>query len=200
MLAKMGLVVKFYVQYFKRKEYQMSRIGKLPVKLNDGVSVAISNGIVSFKGKNGNMDVKLHSAVKVEQKDKEIIVSPIDKENTFSRAMWGTIRSHLNNANIGVSDGFSQELEFIGVGYKVKVQGQKLNLTLGFSHPVVFDLPVTIKAQEQGAIGLKLFSASTKDLGQVVREIQKFSPPEPYKGKGIHIKGAFVRRKEGKKK
>ncbi|MHA1541025.1 MAG: 50S ribosomal protein L6 [Alphaproteobacteria bacterium] len=178
----------------------MSRIGKLPVKLNDGVSVAINNGVASFKGKNGNVDVKLHSAVKVEQKDKEVIVSPVDAENTFSRAMWGTIRSHLNNANVGVSEGFSQELEFIGVGYKVKVQGQKLNLTLGFSHPVIFDLPATIKAEAQGAIGLKLTSASKKDLGQVVREIQKLRPPEPYKGKGIHIKGAFVRRKEGKKK
>jgi len=193
-------VEKSYVQYFNKKREKMSRIGKLPVKLNDGVSVVINNGVASFSGKNGKTDVKLHSAVKVELKDKTLFVNPVDKKNIFSRSMWGTIRSLLNNANIGASNGFSQELVLKGVGYKVQVQGQKLNLTLGFSHPVVFNLPATVKAESQGPTELKLTSISKRDLGQTVREIQKFRPPEPYKGKGIHIKGTFVRRKEGKKK
>ncbi len=178
----------------------MSRVGKLPVILKDGVSATINNGVMSFKGRHGNVDVKLHSVVKVVQKDKEIIVSPTKKENNFSRAMWGTIRSLLNNANIGVSEGFTQELEFKGVGYKVKVNGQNLDMALGFSHPIIYKLPTTVKAENVGPTGLKLTSANKRDLGQTVREIQKFRPPEPYKGKGIHIKGAFVRRKEGKKK
>ncbi|MBN1783922.1 MAG: 50S ribosomal protein L6 [Alphaproteobacteria bacterium] len=178
----------------------MSRVGKLPVVLKDGVTVALNGDVMSFKGKNGTVDVALNSAVKVEQNDTEIVVTPVDKENTFSRAMWGTMRSLLNNANIGVSEGFKQELEFKGVGYKVQVQGQTLKMTLGFSHDVDFELPETVKAEAQGPAGLLLTSASKRDLGQIVREIQKYRPPEPYKGKGIHIKGAFVRRKEGKKK
>lgn len=178
----------------------MSRVGKLPIMLKEGVQVEQKGTHLNFSGKLGKVSVLLNPAVSIEINDKKITVIPTDKADTFSVAMWGTIRSHINNANKGVSEGFSQELDFKGVGYKVQIQGQKLLMTLGYSHEVVYELPNSIKAELISPTNLKLMSAEKRDLGQIVREIQKFRPPEPYKGKGIHKKGEYIYRKEGKKK
>lgn len=178
----------------------MSRVGKHPVEIVDGVSVEIKDGLFIAKGKMGEATVKMSDLVNVEISDKEVKVSPKDLENTQSRIMWGTMRALINNAIIGASVGFSKNLEFKGVGYKVALKGTKLDMVIGFSHNVEYDLPKDVKAEIVSPTELKLSSANKELLGLVASEIRAFRVPEPYKGKGIRYKDEYVRRKEGKKK
>jgi large subunit ribosomal protein L6 len=119
---------------------------------------------------------------------------------TFSRAMSGTTRALVNNMVVGVTKGFETKLDLVGVGYRAQVQGKKLNLTLGFSHPVIYELPEGVSAETPSQTEVLLKSVDKQKLGQAVAEIRAFRPPEPYKGKGVQVSGEYIRRKEAKKK
>ncbi|AMW33968.1 50S ribosomal protein L6 [Haematospirillum jordaniae] len=178
----------------------MSRVGKYPVEVPQGVSVTIANGIVSAKGKLGELSFTLSpDLVDAKLQDGKVVVSPVgDSKN--SRMMWGTTRARIANLVKGVSEGFRKNLEVVGVGYKVAVQGKNLQLALGFSHDVIFPIPdnVVIKAPQPTQI--EISGMDKQVVGQVAAEIRAYRPPEPYKGKGVKYVGEQILRKEGKKK
>ena len=178
----------------------MSRIGNDPIKIPEGVNVDIQEESITVKGKLGEL-TQLYDQVSFSIKDSMITVSrPSNlKEN---RAKHGLYRSLLNNMVIGVSKGFVKELELVGVGYRANNQGQKLELSLGFSHNVVFEIPIEVKVEtitEKGSNPIiKLTSFDKELLGNVVSKIRSLRKPEPYKGKGIKFVGEEIRRKAGK--
>jgi large subunit ribosomal protein L6 len=177
----------------------MSRIANKPVEIPSGVEVNISGQSMSVKGKNGAMSMEVNSKVEVKQDDN--VLNFNGKEGVDgSVAMAGTMRSLASNMVVGVSQGFEKKLELIGVGYRAQAQGNKLNLTLGFSHPVVYDVPegITIETPSQTEIVVK--GADKQKVGQVSAEIRAYRPPEPYKGKGVRYSDERVIRKEAKKK
>ena len=178
----------------------MSRIGKHPVEIVEGVSVEIKDSSLIAKGKIGTVAVPLTNKVKVEIKDKLITVSAADENDKTSNMMWGTTRALIQNAITGVSVGFEKILIFLGVGYKIALKGNVLDMVLGFSHNVEYTLPEGVKGEVISPTELKLISASKELVGQTAAEIKTFRPPEPYKGKGIRYKDEYIRRKEGKKK
>ncbi len=177
----------------------MSRIGKNPVEVPDGVDVRISGATVTAKGKLGEKSVTLTDDVVLEQDGNVITVKPVD-ESKRSRMMWGTSRSMLNNLVTGVADGFTVNLEITGVGYRASVQGQKLQLQLGFSHDVSFPIPQGITIKTPTPTTIEIHGADKQQVGQVASEIRAWRRPEPYKGKGIRYAGEQILRKEGKKK
>ena len=177
----------------------MSRIANKPVEIPSGVEVSVSGQMVSVKGKNGNLSMELNDKVQVKQEDNALNFSG-KADVDGSVAMAGTMRSLADNMVVGVSQGFEKKLELIGVGYRAQAQGNKLNLTLGFSHPVVYDVPegITVETPSQTEIVVK--GADKQKVGQVSAEIRAFRPPEPYKGKGVRYADERVIRKEAKKK
>lgn len=177
----------------------MSRIGKNPVEIPSGVEVSIVNGLLTAKGKNGALTVRLHKAVEVKQDDGKVVVSPREGASE-ARKMWGTMRSMINNAVIGASEGFTVRLEINGVGYRAAVQGNNLNLQLGYSHDIIYPIPqgVTVKCERPTLI--EISGASKQEVGQIASEIRAFRKPEPYKGKGVKYENEIIVRKEGKKK
>ena len=178
----------------------MSRVGKHPVEIVDGVSVEIKEGQLIAQDKIGEARVKLSDLIDVTIEGKEIKVAPKNMEDDNSRVIWGTMRALINNAVVGASVGFSKTLEFKGVGYKIALKGSKLDMVIGFSHNVEYDLPAEVKAEVVSPTELKLTSANKELLGLVASEIRSFRVPEPYKGKGIKYSDEYIRRKEGKKK
>ena len=177
----------------------MSRIASKPVEIPSGVDVSISGQSISVKGKNGNLSMELHDKVQVNQEDNQLNFSGKDGVEG-SVAMAGTMRSLASNMVVGVSQGFEKKLELVGVGYRAQAQGNRLNLTLGFSHPVVYDVPegITIETPSQTEIVVK--GADKQKVGQVSADIRAYRPPEPYKGKGVRYSDERVLRKEAKKK
>ena len=179
----------------------MSRVGKYPVVIPAGVTVAIENNTVNAKGKLGELSYSFddsHIAVKME--NNTVAVSPLS-ESKEARTLWGTTRARINTMVKGVSEGFSKNMELLGVGYKARTEGtRKLVLTLGFSHDVIYELPEGIKATCASPTQITISGADKQLVGQVAAEIRKYRKPEPYKGKGIRYEGESVRRKEGKKK
>lgn len=177
----------------------MSRIGKNPVEVPSGVEVSIVNDLLTAKGKNGTLTVALHEAVEVKQEDGKVVVKPRVGAPAASK-MWGTMRSMINNAVIGASEGFSVRLEINGVGYRAAVQGNNLNLQLGYSHDIVYPIPqgITVKCERPTLI--EVSGASKQQVGQIASEIRAFRKPEPYKGKGVKYENEIIVRKEGKKK
>ncbi len=177
----------------------MSRVGKNPVEVPSGVEVAINGAIVSAKGKLGQLAYETTSEVTVGMEDGKIVVKPVD-DSKAARAMWGTTRSRIQNLVTGVSEGFTRDLEISGVGYRAAVQGKALNLQLGFSHDVKYDIPegISITCEKPTSISIK--GADKQRVGQVAAEIRAFRKPEPYKGKGIKYAEEQILRKEGKKK
>jgi large subunit ribosomal protein L6 len=178
----------------------MSRIGKQPVPIPDKVKIDIKGTTVSVEGPKGKVSKTFASVVKIEQKDKNILVSPSD-ETRFSRAMYGTARSVIAGMVKGVSVGYLKELEIQGVGFKAALKGNKLDLALGYSHAILHDIPEGIKVTVTDQTKLKIEGADKQLVGQVTAEIRAYYPPEPYKGKGVRIVGEHaerVRRKEGK--
>jgi len=177
----------------------MSRVAKAPVSLPKGVSVTVSGQEVSAKGPKGTESLVLHDSVTIDQEDTELRVRPV-AETRDGFKMAGTMRSLVNNLVVGVTDGFEKKLTLIGVGYRAQAQGQKLNLTLGFSHPVVYDVPqgITVEAPSQTELVIK--GSNKQVVGQVAAEIRAFRPPEPYKGKGVRYADEQVIMKEAKKK
>lgn len=177
----------------------MSRVAKAPVSLPKGVTITVSGQEVSAKGPKGTESLVLHDAVTVEQDDALLKVRPVE-ENRDGFKMAGTMRALLNNLVVGVSDGFEKKLTLIGVGYRAQAQGQKLNLTLGFSHPVVYDVPQGITVESPSQTELVVKGSNKQVVGQVAAEIRAFRPPEPYKGKGVRYADEHVIMKEAKKK
>jgi large subunit ribosomal protein L6 len=177
----------------------MSRIANKPVEIPSGVEINISGQSVSIKGKNGALSMEVHEKVEVKQEDNVINFRGKDGVDG-SVAMAGTMRSLADNMVVGVSQGFEKKLELIGVGYRAQAQGNKLNLTLGFSHPVIYDVPegITIETPSQTEIVVK--GADKHKVGQVSADIRAYRPPEPYKGKGVRYSDERVIRKEAKKK
>ena len=178
----------------------MSKVGKNPVSIPEGVTAAISGATLSVKGKLGELKLSLHPSVEVKIEDGKISVTPKYMNNSTALVMWGTQRAHIQNAVDGVSKGFTKELEFKGVGYKVALKGNTLDMVLGFSHNVEYKLPEGVKAEIVSPTEAKLASVNKELVGRAADEIRRFRQPEPYKGKGILYKSERIRRKEGKKK
>ena len=175
----------------------MSRVASNPVALPSGVEVKLADSQIEVKGGKGSLSMELNPVVEVNQEGSTITFAA--KNSTkFSKAMSGTTRALVNNMVQGVSAGFQKKLQLIGVGYRVQVQGQKLNLSLGFSHPVVYELPQGIKAEAPSQTEIVLTGVDKQQLGQVAAEIRAFRPPEPYKGKGIKYSDEHIRKKAGK--
>jgi large subunit ribosomal protein L6 len=175
----------------------MSRLGKLPIKLGQGVTAAIKDGFITVRGPKGELKQKLHDLVNVEVNADEINVKVNDPQVKKERAFWGLYRSLLANMVKGVTDGFSKKLEINGVGYRASIAGQKLTMTLGFSHPVIFELPQGITGLVE-ANTITLTGADKQQVGEVAAQIRKIRKPEPYKGKGIKYADEVLIRKEGK--
>lgn len=180
----------------------MSRIGKHPVAIPDGVDVQIAGRILTAKGKLGSLELPLNDNVAVTIEDKEVWVRPADNSKR-ARQMWGTMRSLVSNIVTGVSEGFTVTLEIYGVGYRAAVEGRSLNLQLGFSHDIKYPIPegVTVTAERpRDATIITISGADKRQIGQIASEIRGYRPPEPYKGKGVRYAGEYILRKEGKKK
>jgi large subunit ribosomal protein L6 len=177
----------------------MSRIAKSPVVVPAGVEVKIDGQSVNVKGKNGQLSLDVHPSVEVSQEDGALKFAAREASKQ-SRALSGTTRSLVNNMVVGVTEGFKKTLELQGVGYRAAAKGKVLNLSLGFSHPIDYELPEGISAETPNVTTVILSGADKQTLGQVAAEIRAFRPPEPYKGKGVRYADEYVRRKEAKKK
>ena len=177
----------------------MSRIAKAPIELPSGVDVNIAGQDLTIKGKNGTLSISLNDAVAVNQAENVLTFEPREGASD-GWAQAGTARAIVNNMVTGVATGFEKKLTLIGVGYRAQVQGSAINLTLGFSHPVVYNLPQGVTAETPSQTEIVLKSADKQLLGQVAAEIRAYRPPEPYKGKGVRYSDEYVRRKEAKKK
>ena len=177
----------------------MSRIAKQPVVIPAGVTVDVKGGEVIVKGAKGSLTHKLHGLVSTEIVENELKVIANNGSKT-AVAQSGTARSLINNMVIGVSQGFEKKLKLIGVGYRAKVQGNAINLTLGFSHPVSHVLPEGVTAETPSQTDIILKGTNKQVIGQVAAEIRGYRPPEPYKGKGVRYADEVVITKEAKKK
>jgi len=175
----------------------MSRIAKKPISVPSGTDVTIAGQSVSIKGPKGNLVMNLHDSVSIAQDGTVLTLSPsIDS----AMAMTGTMRSLVNNMVTGVNEGFQKKLQLIGVGYRAQAQGNSLNLSLGFSHPVVYAVPEGISIETPSQTEILVSGADKQKVGQVSAEIRAYRPPEPYKGKGVRYADEYVVRKEAKKK
>ena len=177
----------------------MSRVAKSPVSLPSGVDVTLNGQSISVKGSKGTLELNVHNSVEVKQEDAGLTFSARNKSKE-AIALSGTTRALVNNMVTGVSAGFEKKLQLVGVGYRAKATGSTLNLTLGFSHPVDYELPEGVKAETPSQTDIVLKSADKQLLGQVAAEIRAFRAPEPYKGKGVRYADEHIRRKEAKKK
>lgn len=177
----------------------MSRVGKYPVPVPQGVQVALQGRTVVAKGKLGELKLDLTDDVDVEVANNEVAVRP-RRDDRRSRTMWGTTRSLINGMVTGVSTGFVKTMEINGTGYRAAVQGKDLVLNLGFSHEVKYPIPPGIKITCERPTSIKVEGADKRQVGQVAAEIRAYRPPEPYKGKGVKYENEQILRKEGKKK
>lgn len=177
----------------------MSRVANNPIAVPSGVEVKLSGQLVNVKGGKGTMDFEVHEEVAVTQEEGVLRVAARNASQK-SRALSGTTRAVLNNIVTGVSKGWERRLVIQGVGYRAQAQGDKLNLQLGFSHPIEYQLPAGIEVQTPSQTEVVVSGANRQLVGQVAAEIRAFRPPEPYKGKGVRYSDERVRRKEAKKK
>jgi large subunit ribosomal protein L6 len=175
----------------------MSRIGRRPIPIPKGVDVAQTDGAVNIKGPKGELAAVVHPDIKVEVEENRVIVRPTvdDKQHKALHGLW---RAVLNNMIRGVTEGFEKRLEIVGVGYRAEMRGSKLQLQLGYSHPIVLVPPEGIKIEAPAPTTVAVSGIDRQLVGQVAAKIRSFRPPEPYKGKGIKYEGEYVRRKAGK--
>ncbi len=178
----------------------MSRVGKKHLTAPKGVDIKVGGGLVTVKGPKGELKMALSDEVSVKVDNGEVTVAARNPEERKSKAMWGTARANINNMVIGVTQGFQKDLELQGVGYRAAMKGKDLELSLGYSHPVVYKAPAGITFASAKPTEIKISGANKQAVGQVAAEIRSFRPPEPYKGKGVRYAGERIRRKEGKKK
>jgi large subunit ribosomal protein L6 len=177
----------------------MSRVGKSPVTVPQGVDVSISGNQINVKGALGTLTAPINPLVKVSSDAGKLTVAAAD-DSAAAAAMWGTTRALLANMVNGVTKGFEKKLTLVGVGFRAQAQGQKLNLQIGFSHPVVKDMPAGIKVETPSQTEILIKGADRQVVGQLAAEVRAFRPPEPYKGKGIRYANERVVIKETKKK
>lgn len=177
----------------------MSRIAKEPVELPQGVEFKLDGNVVTIKGSKGALSLQLNSEVELSQEEGVVLVAP-RSGSRFATAVAGTTRSLLANMVQGVTEGFERKLELVGVGYRAQAQGNKLNLTLGFSHPVVYEAPDGVSVETPSQTEVIVKGTDKQQVGQVAAEIRRFRPPEPYKGKGVRYADERVVIKEAKKK
>ena len=177
----------------------MSRVGKMPIAIPQGVDVAITNEEITVKGAGGSLSRATNALVSVKKDGAVLTVVPCD-ESPAANAMSGTMRALLANMVGGVSKGFEKKLNLVGVGFRAQAQGDKLNLQIGFSHPVVKEMPAGVKVACPTQTEIVISGADRQRVGQVAAEVRAFRPPEPYKGKGIRYAGERVVIKETKKK
>ena len=177
----------------------MSRIGKKPVPVPAGVTATVEGQHVSMKGAKGELKFLVPDVVGVKLEGGAIHVTPHNQEKA-TRALWGTARAQVANLAVGVTKGFEKKLEINGVGYKASMAGKTLQLSLGFSHDVNFQVPVGVAITTPKATEITIVGIDKRQVGQVAAEIRSLRPPEPYKGKGVKYVGEFIFRKEGKKK
>jgi large subunit ribosomal protein L6 len=179
----------------------MSRIGKAPITIVQGVEVTFNDGVVKVKGPKGELSQEIDSKVQVNIAEGEITLTR-ESDHKDARAKHGLYRALINNMIVGVSTGWTKNLEMIGVGYRAKATGQQLEMTLGFSHPIIFEIPTEIvlsaKAEKGENPSISLQSYDKQLLGQVAAKIRSLRAPEPYKGKGVRYVGEYVRKKAGK--
>ena len=177
----------------------MSRVAKAPVTLPAGTNVTLNGQQVEVKGKNGTLSLRLHDLVELKQEENNLVFSPV-KDTKEAWMHTGTVRALINNMIKGVNEGFERRLQLIGVGYKAAVAGNKVNLNLGYSHPIEYVLPEGVTAETPTATEIILKSSDKQKLGQAAANIRGYRPPEPYKGKGVRYSDEQVARKEAKKK
>jgi len=179
----------------------MSRIGNAPIEIPEGIQVNVESGLVSVKGPKGDLFEKIDTVISVKVEDNKVICSR-SSETKDAKSKHGLYRSLINNMIIGVKDGYKKQLEFVGVGYRATVNGQRIEMSLGKSHATVIGLPLEIKASavtERGKNPIITLESIDKQLiGQVAAKIRSLRKPEPYKGKGIRFVGEHIRRKAGK--
>ena len=190
-------VVKFCV-LFPDGKLIMSRIANKPVSLPDNVQVNVAGSTVTVTGKHGVLTHEVHSLVSL-TRDENSLKFAAREQTKPARAMAGTTRALLQNIVKGVSEGFERKLQIVGVGYRAQVEGRKLNLTLGFSHPVAFEIPEGIKIETPTQTEIVVKGIDKQKVGQVAAELRAFRPPEPYKGKGVRYADEHIFRKEAKK-
>ena len=177
----------------------MSRVGNSSIAIPSGVTVSQQDGVVVVKGKNGELSAPLHSEVELVVADDVATVKP-RRKTKLSQSLWGTMRATINNMVVGVGEGFSRKLEINGVGYRAAMQGNKLVLNLGYSHPVEMAVPAGLTVAVENNTQINISGADKQLLGQFASEIRSKRPPEPFKGKGVKYAGEHIVRKEGKKK
>ncbi|MEO3999219.1 50S ribosomal protein L6 [Mesorhizobium sp. CAU 1732] len=177
----------------------MSRIGKKPVAVPQGVTASVNGQTVTAKGPKGELKFVVNDEVLVKMEDGEIAVQPRD-ETKVARSKWGMSRTQIENIMTGVKDGFERKLEITGVGYRATMQGKNLQLALGFSHDVIYETPEGVSITVPKPTEIVVNGIDKQAVGQVAAEIRKYRGPEPYKGKGVRYAGERIVRKEGKKK
>ncbi|MHC5230194.1 50S ribosomal protein L6 [Brucella sp. LJL56] len=177
----------------------MSRIGKKPVPVPAGVTASVDGQIVKAKGAKGELSFVVHDEVLVKMEEGAVSVDPRDQSKE-ARSKWGMSRTMISNIFVGVKDGFEKKLEISGVGYRAAMQGKNLQLSLGFSHEVVYDVPAGITVAVPKPTEIVVTGIDKQQVGQVAAEIREYRGPEPYKGKGVKYAGEKIVRKEGKKK
>ncbi len=186
----------------------MSRIGKNPVSIPEGVELTVNGQDVKAKGKLGELSLRVHDEVAIaleevandEGKTSKVVRLTPKSNSRMAQQIWPTMRTLVNNIVVGVSQGYSKKLEIKGVGYRANVQGRTLVLSLGFSHEVRFDVPAGIDVKMDGQTNIEVSGIDKQQVGQVAANIRGYRPPEPYKGKGVRYADEYVLRKEGKKK
>ena len=177
----------------------MSRIGRKEIDVPSGVDVKVDGHVITVKGPKGTLSQKLNPAVEVTIDNGEVHFKAIEATK-FSNAMSGTLRALVNSMNIGVTEGFTKKLNLVGVGYKAQAQGNVLNLSLGFSHPVAYKMPEGIEVKTPTPTEIVIHGADKQKVGQVAAEVRSYREPEPYKGKGVRYADEVVIIKETKKK
>ena len=177
----------------------MSRVGSSAISIPADVTMSHEGGVVVVKGKNGELSAPLHSDVELKVADNLATLSP--RRNTReAKALWGTMRASVSNMVVGVSEGFTRKLEINGVGYRAAMQGNKLVLNLGYSHPVEMEVPLGLSVNVENNTSVTITGADKQLLGQFAAEVRAKRPPEPFKGKGVKYADEYIVRKEGKKK
>jgi len=175
----------------------MSRVAKAPVQLPAGVEASFANDTITIKGSKGTLTQVIHSTVVISTEDNQVTFKPV---NDNAWPMAGTMRALVNNMVVGVTDGFVKKLQLVGVGYRAKIQGNNLDLSLGFSHPVVYAVPEGLKVETPSNTEIVISGINKQLVGQAAAKIRAYRPPEPYKGKGVRYADERVIRKEAKKK
>lgn len=179
----------------------MSRIGKAPVSIIKGVEVSVTDNVITVKGPKGELTLEMDSCISMKQEGEELVFERASDSNDH-RAKHGLYRALVSNMITGVTEGYKKQLELVGVGFRAKTSGQQLELSLGFSHPIIIDLPKEVKVNaetEKGKNPIVTFESHDKQLiGQVASKVRSLRKPEPYKGKGVKYVGEYIRRKAGK--